>query len=449
MDFNLDQNLPMLGDEKILLPDAKAFPAMKPKVPLMASPLRSSSRVPHEVASEESADALIRPKRRARKMLPFDMAPELHNTDLVRWNNGYLTNMATETRAKLQHGAVRLAKKNAAFWVGGSGIGGIGSILANSSLQTPLEIFAGDPLMEALTNVVTSMAGRKRDRDEEEDHPIDGEERRVRMRDEDGDHQLGRFNDLTMDGNEGLAILAGEVCSSSSHSGVSLIVSQEIETGRDAQAALEDQSLPWNVSTSAALSRTGSVARGLGFPSSAGGYSGSAGRPGSLLAGLGGPRPSSLDRRASRLASASPLQGRGLERYSSLELPTRDDDEDELLGGHDVSNSQGLNDFQLYGPAAGVSTQTAAESQWIRATLDHESNNFLEFLKFEIDGKTARIGEEERSVLFEELLPPPQHSNIVAAQGLHHVLTLATKGLIGVQQDAAYGPIALRLLSGV
>lgn len=103
-----------------------------------------------------------------------------------------------------------------------------------------------------------------------------------------------------------------------------------------------------------------------------------------------------------------------------------------------------LSDFQLYGPAAGVSTQTAAESQWIRATLDHESNNFLEFLKFEIAGK-----EGERSVLFEELLPPPQHTKIVAAQALHHVLALTTKGIIHVKQNDHYGPIALSLLEGV
>lgn len=186
------------------------------------------------------------------------------------------------------------------------------------------------------------------------------------------------------------------------------------------------------------------MARGFGFPS---GFSASGGQPSSQIALLARSQQSPRNRRASRIASASPLRGRGLELYNPLELPTQEDDEDEFLGDPNLSNSKMLSDFQLYGPAAGVSTQTAAESQWIRATLDHESNNFLEFLKFEIAGKDSNEG--ERSVLFEELLPPPQHTNIVAAQALHHVLALATKGLIRVKQDEHYGPIALSLLAGV
>lgn len=120
-----------------------------------------------------------------------------------------------------------------------------------------------------------------------------------------------------------------------------------------------------------------------------------------------------------------------------------------------MSASNEAEDFQLYGPAAGVSTQVAAESQWMRATLDKESGNFLDFVKSEIEGRQMSLPEADggsaestgalNAVLFEDLLPPTQHTKIVAAQALHHVLALATKGLIEVRQDAAYGPIALRL----
>lgn len=216
--------------------------------------------------------------------------------------------------------------------------------------------------------------------------------------------------------------------------------------GRDAPPPLEDQSFPWNVSVSATGSRPGSVARAFGLPTSVG-------RPGSLV-GPGGGAPSSLDRRASRITSASPLLGRGPQRYSSLELPIHEDD-DELLGLQEMSASNEAEDFQLYGPAAGVSTQVAAESQWMRATLDKESGNFLDFVKTEITGRHMALGETDEesagptglpnAVLFEDLLPPVQHTKIVAAQALHHVLALATKGLIGVQQDTAYGPIILHL----
>ena len=169
----------------------------------------------------------------------------------------------------------------------------------------------------------------------------------------------------------------------------------------------------------------------------------------------------SLDRRASRITSASPLVGRGLQRFSSLELPLHDDDDDNYLGGATVSSPHPADDFQLYGPAAGVSTQTAAESQWMKATLDQESSNFLEFLKAELVAKLPPGPEEaekedddelagdaarraQQSVFFEELLPPALHTRIVAAQALHHVLALATRGFVNVwQEEVRYGPIRL------
>ena len=210
--------------------------------------------------------------------------------------------------------------------------------------------------------------------------------------------------------------------------------------------------MPWNTG-----SRQGSVGQGRGLASSIGGFPSSVGAPGSILP-VGGAIPGSLDRRASRITSASPLLGRGSQRLGSLELPVYEDD-DELLGGRIVSGSEVLDDFQLYGAAANVDTQTAAQSQWMKATLDQESNNFLDFVKTEIAAKVGPLDAEgdelsveddaRRSVLFEELLPPMQHTKIVAAQALHHVLALVTKGLMTVQQDAGYGPIRMALADGV
>lgn len=166
----------------------------------------------------------------------------------------------------------------------------------------------------------------------------------------------------------------------------------------------------------------------------------------------------SLDRRASRLPSASPLVSRGRQRYSSLELPPGEDD-DEILGGRHISDDQALDDFQLYGPAAAIDTQTAGQSQWMRATLNREAINFLDFVKAEITALPAHASDDEdelsgdchpnSSVSFERLLPPTQHSKIVAAQALHHLLALATKSLITVRQDSPYGSIDLSLAPGV
>lgn len=95
----------------------------------------------------------------------------------------------------------------------------------------------------------------------------------------------------------------------------------------------------------------------------------------------------------------------------------------------------------------------------MRATLNQEANNFLEFVKAEITALPAHASDDEDelagdglskfSASFERLLPPTQHSKIVAAQALHHLLALATKSLITVRQVLPYGSIDLSLPAGV
>ena len=186
-----------------------------------------------------------------------------------------------------------------------------------------------------------------------------------------------------------------------------------------------------------------------GFPTSAAGPS-SAPR-------VEGGSARALSRRVSRMTSASPLSGRGQERLSSLELPGFGD-EAEPFGGPFGSDDQGdFDGFELYGPGADIDIQTAPSSRWMRATLDPESSNFLEFLKAQIDEMPPPDDDDEenpeggvrskRTVTFEELLPPAQHNKMVAAQALYHVLALATRNLVDVQQIERYGPIALSLVA--
>lgn len=213
--------------------------------------------------------------------------------------------------------------------------------------------------------------------------------------------------------------------------------------------------MPWNISASIHGSRHGSLPRARGYASSLGGFPTSAGGPSSAppFAGAFG----SLERRASRITSASPLVGLGLDRLSSLELPVHEG-EDDLLGARVSSSDHGGEDFQLYGPGAGVATQTAAQSQWMKAALDQESFNFLGFIKADISSKAvpAREDGEELSgddnsrdsVIFEELLPPADHTKAVAAHALLHVLSLASKNLINVEQPEGYGPIRMKIIAG-
>jgi meiotic recombination protein REC8, fungi type len=91
-----------------------------------------------------------------------------------------------------------------------------------------------------------------------------------------------------------------------------------------------------------------------------------------------------------------------------------------------------------HAPAEDPATQTAARSRPLRATLDTEVENFLEFVR-------ARVGERDAGgvVEFETLLPPALHTRPVAAQAFLHVLTLASKGLLIVKQEIGYGPIVM------
>ncbi|KAL8732405.1 MAG: hypothetical protein Q9166_002803 [cf. Caloplaca sp. 2 TL-2023] len=433
--MNLDLNFPRADDEDLMLPQAEGFPPIAFQAPAGTGYLRSST-VPQDESSSETTRARQRRKRRGPKALPYDQTQELRNSDLTQWNTEYLANMEDTKKSKLHYKAITTAKHNAASFVYGAGIGGVGLGLGASQMKGPLaEMFAGDALLEALTGVSASAAGKKRSRsgDEADDH--EAEERRVRMRK--GEEEVERAQGFQLDEDDTMNIPGSEA----------------IELGRQEQPALEDSTqFPWNRSVSARDSRQGSIGRGQGFGSSFGGFATSGGRPSSLpVIGESG----SMGRRASRITTASPLVGRGPERYSDLELPQFD--ENELLGG--PSTSVAGDDFQLYGPAAGVDTQTAAQSQWMRATLDTESNNFLEFVKTEISGKAAIVGGEEdelsgaaaapNSVTFEELLPPAQNTKIVAAQALLHVLALATKGMLKVHQKEDYGRIDLGMVVGI
>ena len=207
--------------------------------------------------------------------------------------------------------------------------------------------------------------------------------------------------------------------------------------------------MPWNVSAS---SRQASLIRGRGFQSSIGDFPTSAGAP---SGSIGGPHSIAHEHRASRVTSASPLRSRGNQRYSSIELPTHD--EADSIPSEAIPDPQALENFELYGPGAGVATQTAAGSQWVKSALTHEADNFLDFVKAEIKARKSPLQDEsglsikvETAILFEDLLPPLQHSKTVGAQGFYHVLALATAGQLDVKQHneaefEGFGPISLRV----
>lgn len=204
----MEHEIPRFEGDGVVLPSAEPFPTMAVPGGIMRT---SPSAARQASESSESAEAPLRRKPRVPKQLPVDERQELHNADLAKWKADYAENMAEAAEAKKNHKAPALAKKNAAFWIWGAGIGGVGAGLGTSKLKSPLDLFAGDSFMEALTGIKASTAGVKRSRESEEDQGSDSEARRVRMREGDGE-QIGRGDQLVLHDDDGMMIIpTGEV----------------------------------------------------------------------------------------------------------------------------------------------------------------------------------------------------------------------------------------------
>jgi hypothetical protein len=128
------------------------------------------------------------------------------NADLAQWNNNYLANMAEATKIKQQNKASSLAKKNAAFWVLGQGIAGVGTGSGDDRVPNPLEVFTGQALLTALTQREGVSAGLKRTRSLSDELDRGGEARHVKGRGGTG-RQVGRAD---AGGNEAEGLLLGD-----------------------------------------------------------------------------------------------------------------------------------------------------------------------------------------------------------------------------------------------
>lgn len=378
-------------------------------------------------------------RNKAARTIPIDNPAELQNSTLGEWDTRYLELMdeAHEERAKKI--SVAQAKRNATYWILDQGIGGVSADFREDNEEHALSIFSGEALLEMLAYPETQVAGRKRSSSAIAEESRD---RRVRPRsqedpaiDDRDDFQPGGMDEEQPNDEEDIP---------------------EPEMGREQEVPLSNgpEKYPWNeYASSHRGSRQGSVHP----PMSIAGISSSAGRPPHIDF-----VPSSLgSKRISRMIQESPLNRRRLLHHSSLAGSGHADTEADITFGEDdfglgldldetIELDEQLDDdlydadFETYGPAAPalVSTQQAADSQWLAETLEQEAYNFLTFLSATVEGKKADE-EQETVVTFEELLPPNKNSHVVAAQGLLHVLSLATKGLIEVLQQDPFGRIEM------
>ena len=172
-----------------------------------------------------------------------------------------------------------------------------------------------------------------------------------------------------------------------------------------------------------------------------------------------------LIRSRNRLTSASPLAGRGFPfDMENLDIGNEGDPE---LGDFDLdlylqseldperhtvsASAEGSAAVSLR-RARGLGKLDARERKLLTSNLDQESLNFLEFLNSKTGALPADAADkdveakdtndiphgdatESSEIAFSSLLPPEKISRVVATNGLMHVLTLATKGLLTVRQE--------------
>jgi meiotic recombination protein REC8 len=394
-----------------------------------------NANILQEVEDQDWTEAMIdlpavgaRQVRRQKDII-IDENTALRNATMAEWNNEYGLNMARAMKQKLQNRQQTLAKKNAAFWVFGQGIGSVGAKLGMSNKLHPLKLYSGEDLFDAIGGYPRQNACKRTHEDEDE------QDRRVRAKEDEPAKHLSRENidRLNMD----------------------------VEMGRDAPSSLFDDhssQMPWNITASIQSSRHRH-------------------RYGSVSDLSSRNRNGSVDPRArgrNRLTSASPLAGNGYlagqEQLDSMDL----------LGdfGDDLDLTRYL-EGELATDRETIGTISSHQNKALKRApmdLDRESLNFFEFIRSkleispdddEFEGSvggspgsafSGTISTKAGQTTFATLLPIASTTRAVATQGLMNVLTLATKGVLDVHQGPhvdvstdglgvsyRYGEILLRL----
>ena len=154
--------------------------------------------------SSGTQQVIVRQSRKITKAVPVDEQTALRNTELAHINNEYLQNMAIMTKQKLQNKLPAQAKRNAAFWVLGQGIGSVGVGLGASRMLHPLHLFSGAELFASLHPEVekSKRKAKKRGRSQnegEDESGSDSDGRRVRARGE-SEEQVMRGGGPTVHG---------------------------------------------------------------------------------------------------------------------------------------------------------------------------------------------------------------------------------------------------------
>lgn len=408
------------------------------------TPQNHDVRVPSEepLSSEPVHQELQlqRSQRRQRKLktLGPDATTQVGRSDFKAWTESYLARTQEDNNSPQQVTAAQ-ARKNAYNLVFGTGLGGVGVLNGISGLNHELaQFFAADNLEElVMGNVLTEIvigdeknaeedaSGNRRRRSASvafgsEDDAEDEDGRRVRARTGEGDHEQYQ--------QDGHSQRDAQIVDDAT---VMFDNDQDLlpEIGREHPgSALSDHrrssNAPWNR------------------------------RPSMVSSSARSGKHIDVDRNA---VERSPLGGGGSilqsdVKFSDAGIPALGSD------GFAPFQNDGTNDLSSFGEfdvTAGVSTE-ANTSQFMREALDREGRNFLGF----VERVAADRGEYDvhnkslRWVEFGGLLDAQDKTRAVVAQAFLHVLTLATKDQVRVEQAGAemkepFGEIYVGVMSAL
>ncbi|KAK1445944.1 hypothetical protein CMEL01_10187 [Colletotrichum melonis] len=372
-------------------------------VPLLGSDplplLRDEPLVP-EASRKVQSDQAVAPANKRRRILKLDNGTQLSRSTLKSWQEGYLNN--TERATKRRRGNANQAKENAYFFLFGKGIGGVGTYGVDFPLA---ELFAGNGLRDIIYAPPTkeereaqtpSPKGRRRRAGEAfgEDSNEDAD-RNVRPRLNETPQQ-GRL----MDDDTGFDMAFGD----------DSMPEMGMEAGQPMRDNHSSSLMPW--------AQTPSVGRGSSVAS----------------------HSAQRHENTSRQKSAS-IRGSSMPPFEPLHDAQHTDDFDAFP--FDMPASQDLAPEGLDPAEILITAQQEGEndSQWMRSMLDTASGEFLRWTEEEAK-KTGQIKEGDakkyrRWVDFDNLIEPTKQNHVVAAQAFYHVLALATKDAITVEQHVA------------
>lgn len=359
-----------------------------------------------EIAPAGQAPVHVR-RPRQRRVLALDNQTVVSRRELQAWNANYLANVAPAPFAG--YGATPAEARNNAFnMIFGRGLANVGFPTDGHQIFNPMAVhFAGDALQAQILgfadkdgrNPDNNEGPRGRRRSAIEALELEEENsRRVRPR-------------LSSDGSRPNAQVIQPLDEAE----------PAIEAGRAAGFVLPDlpSDVPWNRPSSQI--------------------------PSSSVKGGGGPG----SRAGSRQVSASPLIGRSrgleaIERFSDQPVYGSDGLGDFLLSqGGDPFSSDPAGPPELPELPAREQSVAANTSQAMLDALDREGRNFHVFIQTKAKDMgyphKNDVDQKRRWVDFDQLFEREDRTRAVVVQAFHHVLTLATKNIIKVQQEGQGG----------